>query len=220
MSTNPQQILLSFPTLVDMSAESFMLLPSNHQAFMALQNFPATSGDVLAIYGESGVGKSHLAEIYKQRTGAEDFMHKSAQNSLDLTAEKHMVCDNVHLLKKDEQEALFHLYNHIKSFGGSLVVTSHQPISQLDLLPDLKSRLLTAPQIQIEQPTDAHLEVLLVKMAADKQMYIEPKVVTFILKNCHRSVFAISHVLTKLDALSLEQKRKITVPLVKEALGL
>lgn len=201
-----------------MSLENFMVLPSNHAAFSAVQSFPNFSGDVLVIYGESGIGKTHLLSLYHQKTGADLLSAETGQVSLELTTEKHAICDDLDKLDNAEQEKLFHLFNHIKSFGGSLLVASSKPVAKLDILPDLKSRLLTAPQMEIEKPTDAHLEVLLVKMASDRQMFLEPKVLQFILKNSDRSVHILQGVLSALDKLSLEQKRKITIPLVKEVL--
>lgn len=217
MSSRPKQIILSFPEKVDMSLENFMVLPTNHEAFSAVQSFPLKGGDVLAIYGAQGLGKTHLLEMYKQRTHS-DVFNKENEACLDTKNEKHVVCDGLDTLDKLDQEQLFHIFNHIKSFGGSLLVVSQKPIASLDILPDLKSRLLTAPQIEILPPQDLHLEVLLVKMASDKQMFLEPKVVQYILKNAQRNISALRHVLNELDTLSLEQKRKITVPLAKQAL--
>ncbi|MAI08591.1 MAG: hypothetical protein CMF61_06495 [Magnetococcales bacterium] len=213
-----KQIILSFPESVDMSLENFMVLPTNHEAYLAVQAFPQTSGDVLVVYGEEGLGKSHILHIHQQRINAQFFDEEWVQGTLELTSEKHVVCDGLDTLNSTDQEKLFHLYNHIKSFGGSLLVTSNKPVAALDILPDLKSRLLTAPQIEIKQPTEAHLEVLLVKMASDKQMFLEPKVIQYIVKNAQRSVSSLRDVLNKLDKLSLEEKRKVTIPLAKQIL--
>lgn len=194
-----------------------MVLPTNHEAFMSVQSFPSVDGDVLALYGEQGLGKTHLLDIYKQRVSP--YVFKKIQDSDALDDGIDVVCDDLEMLTKREQEKLFHMFNHIKSFGGSLLVASRHPIASLDILPDLKSRLLTGPQVEILAPTDAHLEVLLVKMASDKQMFLEPKVVQYILKNARRDIAALRHVLIELDKLSLEQKRKVTIPLVKEVLS-
>lgn len=201
-----------------MSMDNFMVLPTNHEAFLAVQSFPQVIGDVLVVYGDKGLGKSHLLHIHQQRTMAQFFDVEWAQCSLDLTTEKHVICDDLDKISEVDQEKLFHLYNHIKSFGGSLLVASNKPVSSLDILPDLKSRLLTAPQIEVQQPTQAHLEVLLVKMASDKQMFLDPKVIQYILKNCERTVVSLGEVLDRLDKFSLEEKRKITIPLAKQVL--
>lgn len=211
-----QQFLLSFPESIDMSLENFLVLPTNNFAYMSVQQFPQMAGDVLAIYGEEGVGKTHLVSIYLHRLNPKKLHVKDLKLPLDLTA-YHYVVDGIDELKPDAQEVLFHLFNHIKSVGGSLMVTSRKPVAAMEILPDLKSRLLTAPQIQIEQPKDAHLEVFLVKYASDRQIYLEQNVVAYILKNCERNVKTIETIVRLLDQLSLEQKRKITIPLVKEA---
>tara|TARA_R110000868_G_scaffold190862_1_gene434740 strand:- start:45318 stop:45974 length:657 start_codon:yes stop_codon:yes gene_type:complete len=212
-----QQILLSFPQRTDFSPENFLVLPTNNHAYMLAGQFPAMAGDVLAIYGEQGVGKSHLFAMTVNRTQAKVLKKADLKLPLNLSF-MHYAIDGADDLSASEQEALFHMFNNVKSSGGSLLIMSRQAVAKMDILPDLKSRLLTAPQIEIQSPKDAHLEVFLVKYASDRQIFLEPKVAGYILKNCERNVSHIESIVQALDELSLEQKRKITVPLVKQVL--
>lgn len=216
---NQQQIVLSFPERTDFSLENFLVLPTNNMGFMSVNQFPRIEGDVLVVYGSKGVGKSHLFSIYIERTHAKILTTADLKLPLDLSV-KHFAIDDINGLSKMQQEAFFHLFNHVKSAGGSLLVMAQNPVAKMDILPDLKSRLLTAPQIEIESPKDVHLEVFLVKYASDRQMFLNPHVSRYILKNCERNVSHIESIVKALDTLSLEQKRKITIPLVKQLLNL
>ncbi|MFT7433393.1 MAG: DnaA regulatory inactivator Hda [Alphaproteobacteria bacterium] len=213
--TSERQILLSFPERKDFALENFLVLPTNNLGYMSVGQFPQIAGDVLVVYGEKGVGKSHLFSTYVERTGAKILTKSELKLPLDLDYNNFAI-DGIDDLTEGQQEALFHLFNHVKSSAGSLLVIARSAVAKMDILADLKSRLLTAPQIEIEPPKDVHLEVFLVKYASDRQMFLDPKVSNYILKNCERNLSHIEAIVAKLDSLSLEQKRKITVPLVRQ----
>lgn len=200
-----------------MSAENFMVLPNNAKAFEVISAFPTENAKFLAIYGEKGVGKTHLSYIHQNLKNAWRLTPEILENLSNFESVNY-VLDDLENLNSKAQENLFHLFNHIQNFGGSLLVFSRLPVAKIELLADLKSRLLTAAQIEIESPLDAHLELFLVKHASDRQIDLEPAVVAYILKNANRNVAFMEKLVQGLDALSLEQKRKITVPLAKEVL--
>ena len=58
---------------------------------------------------------------------------------------------------------------------------------------------------------------LMIKLFKDKQIIIQhPEILNFILKRVHRSYEKIFLLIEKIDRLSLEQKRQLTIPLIKE----
>lgn len=207
------QMALNFPTKVDFSAENFMENSGNSQALKTIQTLE-NNGDIAVIYGEEGCGKSHLTSLWKDQVNASNI------NDIELFSPEitHIYAEDLDLLNAEQQEHLFHAFNHIKSVKGALLVTSNTPPAQMDLLADLKSRLLLGNQVEILLPTPQELTVLLSKWAWDRQLELSPEVIQYLLKRCERSPKVLENCIAKLDTLSLEQKRKITVPLAREAL--
>lgn len=206
------QLALEFPQDVDFSMENFMESKGNSLALHGITQLEG-QGDVLVIYGEEGVGKSHLAAIWQNLTNARDV--RTITSFVGVT---HIYADDLETFTAEEQEQLFHAFNHIKHVNGALLVTSHTPPAQMDLLPDLKSRLLTGQQIEIMPFNEHELSVLFAKWAFERQLELPQEVIQYLLKRCERSPKVMENMLAKLDLLSLEQKRKITVPLAREAL--
>ena len=208
------QMALNFPINTDFSAENFMQNSGNKNALQAINNLQ-NNGDVVVIYGEAGTGKSHLVAMWQKMVVAVNF--KDITNfSNQIT---HIYAEDLETLSKPEQEQLFHSFNHVKSINGALLVSSKIPPAQLDILPDIKSRLLLGEQIEITLSAPQEMAILLAKLAYDRQLELSPEVINYLLKRCERSPKILKECIAKLDKLSLEQKRKITVHLAREALA-
>lgn len=126
--------------------------------------------------------------------------------------------DDVDKLTNSQQENVFHIFNHIKANGGRLLVSSAVPIQQAELIPELKSRLLTLPQYHMEVPATEALQMLCVKLLSDRQLLVEPKVVNYLVSRAGRSVDMLQGLIDLLDKKSLTDKRKITTALVRDIL--
>ena len=117
------------------------------------------------------------------------------------------------------EELLFHLYNHISANGGYvLLTTKSDPTDERVTLPDLRSRLISMPEIGIDAPDDMLLQMLLTKELSDRQLRVPPAVVNYIMCRIERSFSAIYMFVSRLDRASMEEKRNITVPFVKSIL--
>lgn len=211
------QMALDFPHYADYSAANFLEMKGNVDAFVAIKQFPQKEGEVLVIYGPKGCGKTHLLNIWNDRKG-DMVIDGDKLDEVPFNLRK-VAIDDLQNANKKQQENLFYLFNHIVSTGGSLLVSSDTPVAQMDLMPEIQSRLLTAPQIEIKQPEEQGLQMLLVKWAHERQLHLEPAVLSFLLSRADRNIADLHDMVAKLDELSLEQKRKITIPLIKEALG-
>ena len=81
------------------------------------------------------------------------------------------------------------------------------------------SRLKTFTNLEIDQPNDEMLLTILTKSLVERQFIINSKeIFEFILRRVDRSYQAIDDIVNKLDILSLEKKRQLTIPLIKEIL--
>ncbi len=109
--------------------------------------------------------------------------------------------------------------NLIAERGGRLLLTAAEPPAQWRLgLPDLRSRLVAAPQIAVRPPDDALIAAVLVKLCADRQLVVGDEVIQFLLRQMERSFAAAGRVVAALDRAALEGKRPITIPLARAVL--
>ena len=101
-----------------------------------------------------------------------------------------------------------------------LLITSNIKINDIDFkFEDLSSRLKTFSNFEINQPNDEMLLTILTKLLIDRQFIINSnEIFEYILRRVERSYKGINEVVTKLDILSLEKKRQLTIPLIKEIL--
>ena len=84
---------------------------------------------------------------------------------------------------------------------------------------DLKSRLKTFYHVSISNPDDEMIKIILTKLLYEKQFIIKnPEIFEFLIKRIERTYQSIYNLVDKLDKLSLEKKRQLTIPLIKEIL--
>ena len=84
---------------------------------------------------------------------------------------------------------------------------------------DLYSRLREFFYLEIKKPDDEMCKMLMVKLFSDKQIIIKNKeIFDFVFKRLSRTYLDIYIFVEKLDRLSLEKKRQLTIPLIKEIL--
>ena len=87
------------------------------------------------------------------------------------------------------------------------------------MLPDLISRLKSFYHIKIDQPDEEMCKIFLTKLFYEKQIIIKNKeIFDYIFVRVNRTYYDIYLIVEKLDKLSLEKKRQLTIPLIKEIL--
>ena len=195
-----RQIPLSFPVSESYSGNDFLTLPCNEDAMAWIDRYPNWSYPVLIIYGEKGCGKTHLLRLWQAQ----------AQNS-------DVAIDDAHNLFGDHklEEELFHQFNQAKENETRVLMTMTTNVaSQNILLPDLASRLMAAPQVEITSPDETDLRAILVKLFHDRQITVEPGVIAYIVPRIERSFSAARTLVQKIDEGALAEKRSVTVPLV------
>ena len=168
------------------------------------------------IIGPSKSGKTFLANLWLNK-----FSGIKYYNNFHFLIEKksNIIIDDIHL-KSDNQENIFHLINHCKNFNLKILITSNLNIDEIEFsLYDLISRLKTFNQFKINQPDDDMLLNILTKLFIDKQFVINSaEIFNYILHRSNRSYEDMFNIVKKLDKLSLEKKRQLTIPLIKEIL--
>ena len=86
-------------------------------------------------------------------------------------------------------------------------------------LPDLLSRLNAVPGVEIGAPDEALLQTVMLKQFADRQLDIDPKVLTYLALHVDRSLAAAAAAVAAVDRVALATGRKINRQLVIEVLA-
>jgi chromosomal replication initiation ATPase DnaA len=205
-----QQIPLQFPPQDSWTKEDFLVAPCNKDAFDMITQEPLGPQTALWLIGEKGSGKTHLAHLFS------DILIPCScltQEEIPALAGKKVVIEDLTCHQTDEV-ALFHLYNLLKETAGELLLTAKEKISFR--LPDLDSRLKTAPVVQIGLPDDVLIASLFIKMFYDRHIAVSGEAVNYLVTHTERSFDAIRRMVAQLDDLSLSAKQKITIPLIKK----
>ena len=118
-----------------------------------------------------------------------------------------------------DQKILFSLLNQSKQLEKFILVNSEIPLKQMKFkIVDLKSRIESFLFMGIELPTDDLLQVIITKSFSDKQIKVDPKISSFIIKNVERSYDKMFKFLKDVDELSLSSGKSININLIKKVL--
>ena len=200
--------------------EDFLVAASNAEAVAWIDRWPEWDNGGLAVYGPAGSGKTHLADIWRRRSGARRV--KCAE--LDLALVESRRKGAVHVVLEDAgagfgESELFHFINLVREDGGTLLITDRTPPARWNVaLPDLRSRLAALPAVAIGRPEDSLIAAVLVKQFRDRQLAIGDGVVAYLVSRMERSFSAIAEIVGALDRLSTVEKRQITVPQARRVL--
>ena len=216
-----QQLVLDLGHRTALSAEDFLMSASNAAAIALIDSWPDWPGPAALVVGPAQSGKSHLAHVWQARSGAAIVAARELGESdiARLDASRALVVEDLDQGIACER-TLFHLLNLARERRAGILLTSAQPPGDLSVdLPDLRSRLRAAVTVMIAAPDDGLLRAVLVKHFADRQLLVDPQVVSYLLMNMERTMAAAAQVVSAIDQLALASRRKITRPLAAEALA-
>jgi chromosomal replication initiation ATPase DnaA len=218
MSRPRGQLALDLPHLPALGREDFLVAPCNEAAVAWIDRWPGWPGPALALAGPGGCGKTHLAHVWRVRSGAAMIAGRAVTGETDilLAGASHAVVDDAAVA---DPESLLHLYNHLAAHGGSLLLTAREAPARWGLrLADLDSRLRAAPVAAIGAPDDALMEAVMVKLFADRQIAVGREVIAYMLARMERSFDAARRTVAALDRMALAERRTVTVPLARRVL--
>lgn len=214
MSTT-RQLPFELPHRASFDRADLIESEANLLAVEAIDSWPDWRHPVLMIAGPPGSGKTHIAEAFAAMSGGR---HAEAGEIFEPQAGFVRVVDDVDRTKIAEEE-IFAIVNAARAGLGHVLLTSRTPAPLLRLrLPDLASRLRAATQIELGAPDDMLLHGVLVKLFADRQMDVDPKLLAYILSRMERSIEAAEMLVARLDRESLASGRRITRALVASVL--
>jgi DnaA family protein len=176
----------------------------------------------LYLFGPEGSGKTHLltAAVRQRQDGL--WFSASTERALPRVAGAHslIAIDDVDALAAQAQEDLFHLFNSVRTANALLLVSAATPPGQLKLRADLATRLASMLAYGLQPLRDADKAQALRQHAQQRGLKLTEEVIDFLLKHWRRDLPSLVGALDQLDAYSLATHRAISVPLLKQAIGL
>ncbi|MPN09115.1 DnaA regulatory inactivator Hda [bioreactor metagenome] len=128
--------------------------------------------------------------------------------------------DNIDQLDADGQVALFALFNQMKMDGGLLLTAAPQPPAHLALREDLRTRLGSGLIYRLQPLSDAEKADAIGTLAKERALKLSPEMIGYLLRHASRDMRTLSMLVVALDQYTLEQKRPVTLPLLRELLSL
>ena len=213
------QLLLKFDYKINFNEHDFYLSKSNSEAFNMVNKWPNWEKKILNISGEKFSGKSHLANIFRQKSKAFLVTGQEINNSVfkNLKLFESIIIDDFE--KCYDEKILYSIFNLIDQDNKYLLINSLKPINEIEfILPDLSSRAKNCLYAEIQNPDDELLFAIILKNFSDRQIKIEKKIINFIISRIDRSYRKIDEFIYKIDELSLKKKKPINLKTIKEIL--
>jgi chromosomal replication initiation ATPase DnaA len=217
----PWQLPLDLPHSGEHGRATFLTGEANAAALALVDRWPDWPGNAALIWGPEGTGKTHLAEIWRHRSGA------AIVAAADLAAALNAEILTPHGLVVEavdgpgvDASALFHCLNLARQGHGSLLLTSRTSGASLPFaLPDLSSRIRALASAGLSEPDEDLLRRVLAKLFADRQLNADPQVLEFLLRRMERSLASANALVRELDRASLAEGKPITRPFAAAVLG-
>ncbi|MFT7058855.1 MAG: chromosomal replication initiation ATPase DnaA [Pseudorhodobacter sp.] len=210
-----QQLAFELPFRPALERGDFFVSSANATALAALDNWHNWPQRKMILVGPPGSGKTHLAHVWAQMSGATIVPGKDLASAdlPDLAAAGAVVVEDCAMIAGDEtaETALFHLHNLLLSDGGALLLTAQSPARDWAIaLPDLASRVQAAGLARLEAPDDGLLAAVLIKLFSDRQISVSPALIAFLLPRMDRSFDAARALVADLDAAALARGTAVT----------
>lgn len=235
----------SLPEIAGFTFDNFVVGPSNkyaHAAAIAVAEKPGKLYNPLFIYGNSGLGKTHLllaigSSIHTKNPSAKivyvkgddftnDLVHaiqvgggeelRAKYRSADL-----LLMDDIQFVagKQQTQEEFFHTFNTLYEAGKQIVVTSDRPPMEMNKLEDrIRTRLEWGLMADVQPPDFETRMAITRNKAAQFGIVLPDDVVTFIGENVTSNIRQLEGVVKKLTAYRDLLEDEITVSSVRRAI--
>jgi chromosomal replication initiation ATPase DnaA len=220
MISTPRQLTFRWPHSPSFAREDFLAAPSNRQALGAIELWPNWAGRMLALVGPEGAGKSHLGSIWAEASGAITLRGEALnEQSVEACGRAYAVLFEDADRATQAEAQFFHVLNTALENDVWLLLTCRAAPDAWGLkTPDLLSRLRLAPTVRLAAPDIELTEAVLLKLFSDRQLQVEPHVITYIALRIERSLGVAREIVAALDIEALTQGRRVTRAMASDAL--
>ena len=172
------------------------------------------------LWGDTGSGRSHLLIATMAALNAAGLSCTYVAPGETVPASSGLLraaaVDDVERLDAANQRAFFHLFNELRERAGIVLAAGSAPPAQLKLRPELMTRLGWGLVYQVCGLTDLEKAYALKRHAEQRAFELPDAVIDYLLQHMRRDLPFLMNMLDAIDRYSLEAKRPITLPLVKE----
>lgn len=227
------------------SFENYIIGENNSfaaNAAMAIAANPGIAYNPFLIYGDVGLGKTHLMQAIGNRAwvlnprlkiicvSAEDFtndfIHSIHEKSMSSFKNRYrsvdiLLIDDIHFFENKEgsQEELFHTFNALYDGNKQMVFTCDRPASELKNLSDrLRSRFERGLNVDLQPPNYETRYAILKKKVESNKLKIPPEVFDVIARNISTNVRDLESALLKLSAYADLVGMSITLEVAQQQL--
>lgn len=191
------QIALPFDWPAPESADDFIVTSANRDAVTQLERPGGWPVRAALLTGPRKSGRSLLGRIFAAQSGG-------------------TIIDDAETVSEND---IFHRWNLAQEERRPLLIIALYPPPQWRVrLPDLTSRLAATPHLQIAEPDDMLVALLLEKLFAQRGLLLPPDVASTIAARVERSYVGLMRLVDALDNAALSQRKAITPRLAKKVL--
>jgi len=177
---------------------------------------------MIYLWGAPHCGKTYLLQAWVQACHACGLpvevlgQRGLAANETGQRPAQAVIIDHADDWDAAQQFAAFAAYNRVREAGGLWLAAGRLPPATLPLIPELRTRLGWGLVFQVSELNDEEKHAALAQHATSLGFRLEPQVADYLLNHTPRDMGNLLRVLEALDRLSLETKRPITLPLVRQ----
>ena len=212
MSVPPRQLPLDLPHVASVARADLLPAPQNAAALAMIDSWPRWPSPTMLLVGPGGAGKSHIGAIWARATGAR-IVHADRlgeASPVDVASGPALLVEDADRIGAEEA-ALFHLLNLARENGVSALITANRAPDLWGLgIADLLSRLRLAPIVALGEPDADLTQAVLFKLFSDRQLAVDPAVVSYIARRIERSLDAARVLVAALDREALARGQRVT----------
>ena len=214
--------------MITYTFDNFIVGPSNNLAFAAAKSVSKKQHErynPLFIYGDSGLGKTHLLSAIKSEmeknypginiiyipseTFTNEFLHSISSNTVDKFDDKYrgadaLLVDDIQFIagKEQTEEKFFHIFNELYNQNKIIVLTSDRPAKEIKSISDrLKTRFSSGLIADVKPPEYETRLAIIQRKAELLNFSISDDVIDYIATKLKSNIRQIEGVVTKLNAL-------------------
>lgn len=214
------QLALDLPHAPSHAEDDYVVGDGNRLAFAHVIAFPGWTSPLTLIEGAESAGKSHLARIWVERSGAEVATPARAEELAQAGGQVPVLIDDADRAGYAEAD-LFHLLNQSMRDRRPVLLTARAPVADWPYVTaDLKSRARLAARFTVALTDDIQLSQMLVKLFGDRQVIVDPRIIAYMVSRMERSTGEAVVLVDLMDRMALERGTAITRAIAAEALAL
>lgn len=198
------------------SRADLVVAPANAQAVAFVESWPDWAVSTVAIHGPHGCGKTHLARMWQQLSGAR-LVRASDLAAGEASGVGPLVIEDVDQgpVTSERDAALFAAFELARPSNPLLLTGLEPPAAWPCELPDLKSRFAAMAALPLFAPDEKLLAAVARKLLADRQLVVPDTLIEHMIRVLERSPAAIRKFIAAADSAALAHARPVNLTMVR-----